>query len=136
MFAKLTLRAGRESSWFKSTRFSRAIKVATATFAILYLIIGTAAAAGYESVLRTSHNKAAQNMAMRSVADDVRAHGITVCVLSPGMVNTAGEIPEERRFPGVIDPPESIAGMIAVIDQLTLDDSGKFIRYTGEEQPW
>jgi hypothetical protein len=52
------------------------------------------------------------------------------------MVNTAGEIPEERRFPGVIDPPESIAGMIAVIDQLTLDDSGKFIRYTGEEQPW
>ncbi|MGI9342008.1 MAG: SDR family oxidoreductase [Gammaproteobacteria bacterium] len=81
-------------------------------------------------------SKAAQNMIMRNVANDVRQHGIAVCVLSPGMVNTAGEIPPERRFPGLIEPPESIAGMIDVIDNLTLDVSGKFIRYTREEQPW
>jgi NAD(P)-dependent dehydrogenase (short-subunit alcohol dehydrogenase family) len=81
-------------------------------------------------------SKAAQNMIMRNVAEDVRPHGIAVCVLSPGMVNTAGEIPPERRFPGLIEPPESIAGMIEVIDELTLDQSGQFIRYTKEEQPW
>jgi len=75
-------------------------------------------------------------MIMRNVGADVRSHGIAVCVLSPGMVNTAGEIPPERRFPGLIEPPESIAGMIAVIDDLTLDQSGQFIRYTKEDQPW
>jgi NAD(P)-dependent dehydrogenase (short-subunit alcohol dehydrogenase family) len=81
-------------------------------------------------------SKAAQNMIMRNVAKDVKERGIVACVLSPGMVNTAGEIPPERRFPGLIEPPESIAGMIAVIEGLTQQDSGKFIRYTGEEQPW
>ncbi|MDP7154102.1 MAG: SDR family oxidoreductase [Gammaproteobacteria bacterium] len=81
-------------------------------------------------------SKAAQNMVMRNVAKDLKAHGIVVCILSPGMVNTAGEIPPERRFQGLIEPPESIAGMIAVIDRLTMDDTGKFVRYSGEPQPW
>jgi len=81
-------------------------------------------------------SKAAQNMIMRTVAEDVRTYGIAVCTMSPGMVNTVGEIPPERRFPGLIEPPESIAGMIAVIDDLTLEQSGQFIRYTKEEQPW
>jgi len=81
-------------------------------------------------------SKAAQNMLMHNVANDVKVHGITVCILSPGMVNTAGEIPPERRFPGLIEPPESIAGMIDVINRLTIEDTGRFIRYTGEPQPW
>jgi NAD(P)-dependent dehydrogenase (short-subunit alcohol dehydrogenase family) len=81
-------------------------------------------------------SKTAQNMIMRNVANDVKVHGIMVCILSPGMVNTAGEIPPERRFPGLIEPPESIAGMIDVIDRLTIDDTGSFIRYSGEPQPW
>ena len=82
-------------------------------------------------------SKAAQNMIMRNVANDAKAHGIVVCILSPGMVNTAGDdIPPERRFPGLIEPPESIAGMIGVIDRLTMEDTGSFIRYTGEHQPW
>ena len=82
-------------------------------------------------------SKAAQNMIMRNVANDVKAHGIVVCILSPGMVNTAGDdIPPERRFPGLIEPPESIQGMIGVIDRLTMEDTGSFIRYSGEPQPW
>jgi len=81
-------------------------------------------------------SKAALNMIMRNVAKDVREHGIAVGILSPGMVNTAGELPPERRFPGIIEPPESIAGMIMVIDALTIEDSGTFIRYSGEVQPW
>jgi NAD(P)-dependent dehydrogenase (short-subunit alcohol dehydrogenase family) len=82
-------------------------------------------------------SKAAQNMIMRNVANDVKVHGIAVCILSPGMVNTAGDdIPPERRFPGLIEPPESIEGMIGVIDRLTMEDTGSFIRYSGEPQPW
>ena len=81
-------------------------------------------------------SKAAQNMIMRNIAKDVKKDGVTVGILSPGMVNTAGELPPERRFPGIIEPPESIAGMIEVIDDLSLEDSGSFIRYNGELQPW
>jgi len=81
-------------------------------------------------------SKAAQNMIMRNIAKDVKEDGVTVGILSPGMVNTAGELPPERRFPGIIEPPESIAGMIEVIDDLSLEDSGSFIRYNGEPQPW
>jgi NAD(P)-dependent dehydrogenase (short-subunit alcohol dehydrogenase family) len=82
-------------------------------------------------------SKAALNMIMRNIAKDVSEHGIAVAVLSPGMVNTAGEdVPPERRFPGLIEPPESITGMIGVIDQLSLENTGAFIRYTEELQPW
>lgn len=81
-------------------------------------------------------SKAAQNMIMRNIAKDVKKDGVTIGILSPGMVNTAGELPPERRFPGIIEPPESIAGMIEVIDKLSLEDSGSFIRYNGEPQPW
>lgn len=81
-------------------------------------------------------SKAAQNMIMRNIAKDVKKDGVTVGILSPGMVNTAGELPPERRFPGIIEPPESIAGMIEVIDGLSLENSGSFIRYNGEPQPW
>jgi len=81
-------------------------------------------------------SKAALNMIMRNVAKDVKEYGIAVGILSPGMVNTAGELPPERRFPGIIEPPESISGMIKVIDGLTIENSGTFIRYSGEPQPW
>lgn len=82
-------------------------------------------------------SKAAQNMIMRNVANDMKTHGVAVCILSPGMVNTAGDdLPPERRFPGLIEPPESIAGMIDVIDRLTMEATGSFIRYSGEPQPW
>ncbi|MEE9511299.1 MAG: SDR family oxidoreductase [Gammaproteobacteria bacterium] len=79
-------------------------------------------------------SKAALNMFMRNVAADLKEHGIIVGILSPGMVLTRPA--PERKFPGLIEPPESIAGMIEVIDGLTLEQSGAFIRYTGEVQPW
>jgi len=82
-------------------------------------------------------SKVALNMIMRNIAKDVSEHGIVVAALSPGMVNTAGDdLPPERRFPGLIEPPASIAGLIGVIDKLSLDNTGSFIRYTGEIQPW
>ena len=37
---------------------------------------------------------------------------------------------------GFLEPPESIAGMISVIENLAPEDSGAFIRYNGEPQPF
>jgi hypothetical protein len=45
------------------------------------------------------------------------------------------DLPPER-LPGPIEPRESIAGMIQVIDGLMLEQSEGFIRCTGKPQPW
>jgi hypothetical protein len=37
---------------------------------------------------------------------------------------------------GLIDAPESAAGLIARIDELTLETSGSFRHTNGEELPW
>jgi hypothetical protein len=37
---------------------------------------------------------------------------------------------------GGISPEESVHGMRKVIDEFTLEDSGRFIQYEGTELPW
>ena len=80
---------------------------------------------------RTS--KAALNMAMRSMAMDLREQGVTVALLSPGVVDT--DFTRGARMPKV--PVEvSAAGLIETIDRLGPDDAGTFIRYNGETVAW
>ena len=79
-------------------------------------------------------SKAALNMLMMNVARDMKADGVTVALLSPGTVRV--EKIADASFPGLLEPAESIAGMIKVIEGLTLDDAGQFIRYNGEPQPF
>ena len=78
---------------------------------------------------RTS--KAALNMAWSSLAIEARSRGLTVVVLSPGWVKT-------RMGGGGADitPEESVTDMRALIDRLSIDDSGKFLRRDGSELPW
>lgn len=78
---------------------------------------------------RTS--KAALNMAWSSLAIEARKQGVTAVVLSPGWVKT--------RMGGAnaeITPDESVGAMRALIDRLTIDDTGKFLRRDGSELPW
>jgi NAD(P)-dependent dehydrogenase (short-subunit alcohol dehydrogenase family) len=78
---------------------------------------------------RTS--KAALNMAWSSLALEARKSGIAVVALSPGWVQT--------RMGGAnaeITPEESISDMRALIERLTIDDSGRFLRRDGSELPW
>ncbi|QRN99173.1 SDR family oxidoreductase [Archangium violaceum] len=76
-------------------------------------------------------SKAALNMASRSLAQDLRDEGIIAVVLSPGWVRTdmGGE-----------DAPtpvsESVAGLLGLIDRLTLQDSGSFFGFRGERIAW
>ena len=76
-------------------------------------------------------SKTAVNMAGRSLAQDLREAGVAVVILHPGFVRT-----EMTGGQGLIDPPESAAGLIARIDELNLETSGSFRHTNGEELPW
>jgi NAD(P)-dependent dehydrogenase (short-subunit alcohol dehydrogenase family) len=76
-------------------------------------------------------SKAAVNMAGRSLAHDLKEAGVAVVVLHPGFVRT-----DMTGHQGLIDPPESAAGLIARIDELTLETTGTFRHTNGETIPW
>lgn len=80
-------------------------------------------------------SKAALNKAMQQVARALSERQITVLLLHPGAVAT------ERQayladFPGMIDTPFSVASMIATLDGVTFEDTGRFIQYDGTTAPW
>jgi NAD(P)-dependent dehydrogenase (short-subunit alcohol dehydrogenase family) len=80
-------------------------------------------------------SKAALNKAMQQVARALRGRGITVLLMHPGAVAT------ERQayladFPGMIDVQTSVTGMIATLETITFEDSGRFINYDGTTAPW
>lgn len=78
---------------------------------------------------RTS--KAALNMAWSCLALEARRDGITAVALSPGWVKT--------RMGGAgaeISTEESVGSLRELIDRLTIDDTGKFLRRDGSELPW
>jgi NAD(P)-dependent dehydrogenase (short-subunit alcohol dehydrogenase family) len=78
---------------------------------------------------RTS--KAALDMAWSCLALEAKARGIACVLFSPGWVKT--------RMGGAgaeITPQESVSAMRRLIDRLTIDDTGKFMRRSGSEIPW
>jgi NAD(P)-dependent dehydrogenase (short-subunit alcohol dehydrogenase family) len=80
--------------------------------------------------------KAALNMMMLSMAQDVRERGVLVACLSPGQVDTQGYAARGIVIPGMTDIAVSVGGMRNVIAGLTLEQTGTFIRFSGEPQPW
>ena len=70
-------------------------------------------------------------MAGRSLANDLKGDGVAVAILHPGFVRTG-----MTRHQGLVDPPESVAGLIARIDELTLETTGIFWHANGEVIPW
>jgi NAD(P)-dependent dehydrogenase (short-subunit alcohol dehydrogenase family) len=78
---------------------------------------------------RTS--KAALNMSWSCLALEARPRGVTAVALSPGWVQT--------RMGGggaEITAEESVTDMRRLIDRLTLEESGRFLRRDGSELPW
>jgi NAD(P)-dependent dehydrogenase (short-subunit alcohol dehydrogenase family) len=76
-------------------------------------------------------SKAAVNMAGRSLANDLKDDGVAVAILHPGFVRT-----DMTGYQGLIEPPESAAGLIARIDEMTLETTGTFWHTNGEVIPW
>ena len=76
-------------------------------------------------------SKAALNAVGRSLALDLADKGITVVLLHPGWVRTDMGGPN-----GLIDAPQSVAGLRSVIAGAKPADSGRFFAYDGRELPW
>ncbi len=78
-----------------------------------------------------SASKAALNMFGRALAADLRDEGVIVVLVHPGWVRT------DMGGPGApLDAPTSVQGMLRLLDQLTLEDSGRFFTWEGKEHPW
>jgi NAD(P)-dependent dehydrogenase (short-subunit alcohol dehydrogenase family) len=75
-------------------------------------------------------SKAALNMAAKSVSINFAHRGITAVVMHPGSVAT-----ETRKGSG-IPVTESVSGLRSVIESLSLEMSGRFLRYDGGEIEW
>jgi len=76
-------------------------------------------------------SKAALNMVMVTAANELRARGISVAVISPGWVKT-----DMGGANATLDVKESAAGIRKVIDKLNVGISGQFFNYSGENLPW
>jgi NAD(P)-dependent dehydrogenase (short-subunit alcohol dehydrogenase family) len=85
-----------------------------------------------------STSKTALNMAMKTLAAEVRERGVIVGIVHPGGVDTdmlraayGGKSPASART-----PDQAVAGMVRVIDGLTLDNSDQVMGYDGKPFPW
>jgi NAD(P)-dependent dehydrogenase (short-subunit alcohol dehydrogenase family) len=76
-------------------------------------------------------SKAALNMCTRLQAAALRGDGVIAVALHPGWVRTDMGGSNAR-----LSPEESVAGMIDVVTDLTLDDTGRFLAYDGRKLPW
>ena len=82
---------------------------------------------------RYSYNssKAALNMLTRMFAFDLEDKGIAVICIHPGWVQT-----DMGGTSADITPTESASGILSVIDNLTLAETGQFYTYAGDEHLW
>jgi NAD(P)-dependent dehydrogenase (short-subunit alcohol dehydrogenase family) len=76
-------------------------------------------------------SKAAVNMAGVSLARDLADVGIAVALLHPGFVRT-----DMTGGNGLIDAPEAASGLLARIDELSMQTSGGFWHSNGDRLPW
>ena len=77
-------------------------------------------------------SKVAVSMAGKSLSHDLASDGIAVAILHPGRVSTG----MTNFTSSGISPKESVTGLLAVIDKLSLENTGSFWHSNGEELPW
>ncbi|CAI8262727.1 MAG: C-factor [Methanobacteriota archaeon] len=76
-------------------------------------------------------SKSALNMFTAAMKNEALENNITFAILHPGWVKTG--------MGGSMAPvtmPESVNGMMKVLESQTLENSGRFIQYDGEILPW
>lgn len=76
-------------------------------------------------------SKSALNAATKSLANLLKPKKITVIALDPGWVQT-----DMGGKDADLTPEESVKGIRKVVENISLEDSGKFIRYNGQSVPW
>lgn len=98
-------------------------------------------------------SKAALHMLVRNLSLDLKARGIVVGLVNPGLVDTRGLLDLAPEDPGPPDlqhlvrlvragvvpllrPPASVTGMRQVIDGLDAERAGVFLNHDGQTLPW
>ena len=84
---------------------------------------------GGETIYRSS--KAALNMTVGTLAKDLAPRGVRTVALSPGWVRTDMGGPNAS-----LSAEESVSGIKAVLDTLTWEQSGGFLKYDGTSLAW
>ncbi|MEL6573725.1 MAG: SDR family NAD(P)-dependent oxidoreductase [Pseudomonadota bacterium] len=106
-------------------RASRTPKILTISSQMSYM--------GYRKSTKLAYraSKAAVNKVMQGLSQVLESDNIPVALIDPGWVRTdmGGAEAEE-------DPHEVAAGIIEIAEKLSMKDTGKFFRFTGEERPF
>ncbi|GJJ12966.1 hypothetical protein Clacol_007213 [Clathrus columnatus] len=107
---------------------------------------------GYYLSAPYSISKAATNMVITKYSVQFKKDGFIFVAISPGLVDTVGdqEISSEElagyqvmlegfrkikpTFEGAISPEESVKAQLAVIDRLTVKDTGAFLSHHGNKE--
>ena len=76
-------------------------------------------------------SKAALNMFVRCVADELGPEGFCCVALHPGWVRT-----DMGGIDATLSPEESVRGMLNVLGQLDGSANGQFLDQTGQKLPW
>ncbi len=76
-------------------------------------------------------SKAALNMLTRTLAYELQRENIIVVTVHPGWVRT-----DMGGAAAPLSPPQSVRGMMALLDGLTMRHSGRFWTWEGKEHPW
>jgi NAD(P)-dependent dehydrogenase (short-subunit alcohol dehydrogenase family) len=80
-------------------------------------------------------SKAALNMGMRAMRNDLQGRGIIVALLAPGMVDT--DLLVASGYKGEsLSPAESAASLYKLVAALTVDDKGMPVNVDGKPIPW
>jgi len=75
--------------------------------------------------------KAALNSFTRNLAADLAPSGIVAVMVHPGWVRTDMGGPKAD-----LSPEEAASAILALADGLTIEDSGRFLTWEGEDHPW
>ena len=76
-------------------------------------------------------SKTALNMFTTAMKNELRERGVSVLLIHPGWVETDMGGPNAP-----IQAEESVNGIMARIDEQTLELTGRFVDYTGQALPW
>lgn len=84
-------------------------------------------------------SKAASNMSMRLLQNEVRARGVIVALISPGPVDTQMNREWRHGAPpsaSLLAPLQSATAVVKLIGLLTPEMAAHALNYDGEELPW